>query len=161
VFFILCFSILCIDKSNGNFETRKILCLHGWLDNAASFNRLAPVLINSFSESSEKVYPTELIALDFPGHGLSGHKSTDGPPQLLAEYTYYVAECLEALKWCNVGSPGRKEDDKITIIGHSMGGVLLFFYIDMLFDHSFEIIILLPIFVIKRGCFSCIRSCIP
>ena len=33
------------------------------------------------------------------GHGLSGHKSVDGPPQLLAEYAYYVAELVEALRW--------------------------------------------------------------
>ncbi|KAL3803758.1 hypothetical protein ACHAW5_004609 [Stephanodiscus triporus] len=33
------------------------------------------------------------------GHGLSGHKSVDGPPQLLAEYAYYVAELVEALQW--------------------------------------------------------------
>ena len=33
------------------------------------------------------------------GHGLSGHKSVDGPPQLLAEYAYYVVELVEALRW--------------------------------------------------------------
>ncbi|KAL9181849.1 hypothetical protein ACHAXT_012192 [Thalassiosira profunda] len=77
--------------------TRRILCLHGWLDNAASFNRLAPLLLDSSSP------PTELVALDFPGHGLSGHKSVDGPPQLLAEYAYYVAELVEALDWGNKG----------------------------------------------------------
>lgn len=35
------------------------------------------------------------------GHGKSGHKSVDGPPQLLAEYAYYVAELVEALQWGN------------------------------------------------------------
>lgn len=59
--------------------------------------------------------------MDFPGHGLSGHKSADGPPQLLAEYSYYVAECLEALHWGSV-SAGAEGNEKITIIGHSMGG---------------------------------------
>eukprot|EP00578_Thalassiosira_sp_NH16_P025137 CAMPEP_0181087406 /NCGR_PEP_ID=MMETSP1071-20121207/6254_1 /TAXON_ID=35127 /ORGANISM="Thalassiosira sp., Strain NH16" /LENGTH=418 /DNA_ID=CAMNT_0023169289 /DNA_START=71 /DNA_END=1327 /DNA_ORIENTATION=- len=93
-----------------NFEgspsqhTRKILCLHGWLDNAASFDRLAPILLDSLSPSSTAIavtahIPTEIVALDFPGHGLSGHKSVDGPPQLLAEYAYYVAELVEALQW--------------------------------------------------------------
>jgi pimeloyl-ACP methyl ester carboxylesterase len=38
---------------------------------------------------------------DYPGHGKSGHKSVDGPPQLLAEYAYYVAELVEALQWGN------------------------------------------------------------
>ena len=66
--------------------TKKILCLHGWLDNAASFNRLAPLLLDSFPVSDEQQQqPMEILALDFPGHGLSGHKSVDGPPQLLAE----------------------------------------------------------------------------
>lgn len=89
--------------------------VHGWLDNAASFNRLAPLLLDSLST------PTELIALDFPGHGLSQHKSADGPPQLLAEYAYYVAECLEAVEWGSVGAGG-EGSDKITLVGHSMGG---------------------------------------
>jgi pimeloyl-ACP methyl ester carboxylesterase len=103
--------------TNQSATTRKILCVHGWLDNAASFNRLAPLLLDSIST------PTELIALDFPGHGLSGHKSADGPPQLLAEYAYYVAECLEALKWGSVGGAGGGNGgEKVTIIGHSMGG---------------------------------------
>jgi alpha-beta hydrolase superfamily lysophospholipase len=67
--------------------------------------------------------PTELVALDFPGHGLSGHKSADGPPQLLAEFAYYVAECLEALQWGSAG--GENDGEKVIIIGHSMGGMCL------------------------------------
>ena len=72
-------------------NTKKILCLHGWLDNAASFNRLAPLLLldsksSSLSEEQQQPPPPmEIVALDFPGHGLSHHKSVDGPPQLLAE----------------------------------------------------------------------------
>mmetsp|Transcript_32853 Transcript_32853/g.60574 ORF Transcript_32853/g.60574 Transcript_32853/m.60574 type:complete len:431 (+) Transcript_32853:19-1311(+) len=103
------------DTSSNTHEesrhTRKILCLHGWLDNAASFNRLAPFLMESFSSPSganAATIPTEIVALDFPGHGLSGHKSVDGPPQLLAEYVYYVAELVEALQWGkgNAGGAG-------------------------------------------------------
>jgi len=146
---------------NNITPTKKILCLHGWLDNAASFNRLAPLLLDSFPVSDEQQQqPMEILALDFPGHGLSGHKSVDGPPQLLAEYAYYVLECIEALKWGkgnNGGSSGgtrtvvgninanvnennsaqgsinggktnndnestdNVRDDKINLIGHSMG----------------------------------------
>ena len=80
------------DDASNNTITKKVLCLHGWLDNAASFNRLAPLLLDAHSVSSdeeqEQYQPMEILALDFPGHGLSGHKSVDGPPQLLAEVSF-------------------------------------------------------------------------
>ena len=114
-------------SNNINYTTNKIVCLHGWLDNAASFNRMAPLLMNSLKN------PTELVALDFPGHGLSGHKSPDGPTVLLAEYAYYVAECLEALQWGSTvdGVASRDAATKtggVTVVGHSMGaGVAVVF----------------------------------
>lgn len=110
----------------GIIPERKILCLHGWLDNAASFNRFVePILLeptesssSSSSSDAADIVPTEMVCLDFPGHGLSGHKSVDGPPQLLAEYAYYVAELVEALKW------GGDKENKIILIGHSMGSAI-------------------------------------
>ena len=44
----------------GSGQKNKILALHGWLDNAASFNQLAPKL-------AEIGY--EVVAIDFAGHG--------------------------------------------------------------------------------------------
>ena len=124
---------------------RRVLCLHGWMDNAASFSRLAPHWLSSSAD-------TEIVALDFPGHGLSGHKSSDGPPQLLAEFAYYCCELIEAMEWANkrgnggdagmrtvVGNVLRStsvgedklpatlakdddvDEDKIILVGHSMG----------------------------------------
>jgi len=72
---------------------------------------------------------TEVVALDLPGHGLSAHKGKDGPPQLLSEYCFYVSEFLDEMGWTSSSSssttttttttsPG---DDKIILIGHSMG----------------------------------------
>ncbi|KAL7464261.1 hypothetical protein ACHAXS_004600 [Conticribra weissflogii] len=100
--------------------TRKILCLHGWLDNAASFDRLAPLLLRSLSDAANhpNALPVELVALDFPGHGLSDHKSADGPPQLLAEYAHYVAEFFDATGW---GSAADGQSEKVVLVGHSMG----------------------------------------
>jgi pimeloyl-ACP methyl ester carboxylesterase len=44
-----------------------VLALHGWLDNAASFDTLAPLLDGY-----------RVIAPDLPGHGLSDHRGPEG-----------------------------------------------------------------------------------
>ena len=51
-------------KAWGNPEGVLFLGLHGWLDNANTFNRLAPLLPE-----------LNFIALDFAGHGLSDHRA--------------------------------------------------------------------------------------
>jgi pimeloyl-ACP methyl ester carboxylesterase len=91
---------------------RRILCLHGWLDNSRSFHKLAPHLQQADASS------TELVALDFPGHGLSAHKSPDGgAPQTMAELVFYVAELVSKLKW-----------DSFSLVGHSMGAAISLMY---------------------------------
>ena len=52
--------------SNQPQSGQPVLCLHGWLDNAASFVPLATHLTE---------WP--LLALEFPGHGHSSHRSGD------------------------------------------------------------------------------------
>jgi pimeloyl-ACP methyl ester carboxylesterase len=77
---------------------RPVLALHGWLDNAASFARLAPML--------ESLH---LIALDLPGHGRS-----DGLPAVCSrhfvDWVPVVLEAADALGW-----------QRFSLIGHSMG----------------------------------------
>jgi len=98
-------------KQNDSSSKHRILCLHGWMDNCRSFARLAPALIESLPDT------TELVALDFPGHGWSSHKSMDGPPTLLAECAYYIAEAVEKLQWNHESTP-------FTVVGHSMGAAV-------------------------------------
>jgi pimeloyl-ACP methyl ester carboxylesterase len=88
-----------------NSSTRNVLCLHGWLDNSASFHIMAPELVR-------RGLAANVVALDSPGHGMSSHKSPDCP-QLLADYVFYVAEVAKQLEW-----------DKFTVVGHSMGAAV-------------------------------------
>jgi pimeloyl-ACP methyl ester carboxylesterase len=79
----------------------RVLALHGWLDNAASFLPLSPYL-REF----------DLVALDLPGHGHSVHL----PPGL--DYGFPVAlntllDVADALGW-----------ERFALLGHSLGAGL-------------------------------------
>lgn len=82
-----------------NGDKHKVLCLHGWLDNANSFQPLMPLLNDC-----------ETVAIDLPGHGHSDH-TTD--PYTLANSAHYVLEVAEQLKWKDYH-----------LLGHSMGGCI-------------------------------------
>jgi len=77
----------------------KVLGLHGWLDNAASFVPLSPFLEDF-----------DLLALDFAGHGFSSHRTATSR-YYFPENLYDIQAALDALGW-----------DTCHIIGHSMGG---------------------------------------
>lgn len=78
---------------------RPVLGLHGWLDNAATFDRLAPRLLERLD--------LRLVSLDLPGHGWSQHKQ--GPYHFIDSVADAVA-AADALGW-----------DRFTLLGHSMG----------------------------------------
>ena len=77
------------------------LCLHGWLDNAASFLPLMPYLPNR-----------KLIALDWPGHGFSSHRSHDAHYHFI-DWVYDLVQLFEVTGW-----------QQIDIVAHSMGGMV-------------------------------------
>lgn len=79
----------------------RVLALHGWLDNAASFIPLHAHLPG-----------IDLVALDMPGHGASDHFPAS------AEYTVVnmarsVFAAADALGW-----------EKFSLLGHSLGGAV-------------------------------------
>ena len=78
-----------------------VLALHGWLDNAASFARLAP-----------KLDGLRIVALDFAGHGHSEHRPA-GAGYALWDYAYDVLQVAEQFGW-----------QRFSILGHSMGAML-------------------------------------
>lgn len=86
----------------GNPDKPWVIALHGWLDNAASFTRLAPLLADDYY----------LLALDLPGHGHSSHRDTDGDYGLL-NYVTDVARFIDA----QVNRP-------FHLLGHSLGGII-------------------------------------
>lgn len=96
----LCLTALtCGDKSK-----KPLLCLHGYLDNAASFLPLMQV-----PDILEEYY---IIALEWPGHGYSDHRPTG------AHYHFfdYVSDLLALFTQHNWSA--------IDIVGHSMGAMV-------------------------------------
>ena len=86
-------------KAWGPKDGYPVLALHGWMDNANSFDRLAPLLSN-----------IRLVALDLPGHGKSDHR-TSPMPYYVWEYGLDVLDVADALGWETFG-----------LLGHSLGG---------------------------------------
>lgn len=82
-------------------KTTKVLALHGWLDNAASFTRLAPLLEGC-----------EIVALDLPGHGLSAHRSADASYHIWDDLPDIMA-VADQLGW-----------DRFVLLGHSRGAII-------------------------------------
>ncbi len=79
----------------------RLLCLHGWLDNAASFLPLAPHLA-----------AFDLVLLDLPGHGASAHRAP-GYDYAFVDWVHDVLDAMDALGW-----------DQADLLGHSMGGAI-------------------------------------
>jgi pimeloyl-ACP methyl ester carboxylesterase len=77
-----------------------VIALHGWLDNANSFARLAP-----------KLKGLRIIALDMAGHGHSGHRPP-GAGYAMWDYAHDVLQVAEQM--------GLK---RFALLGHSMGAI--------------------------------------
>ncbi|SDG98382.1 Pimeloyl-ACP methyl ester carboxylesterase [Pseudomonas flavescens] len=78
-----------------------VIALHGWLDNAASFARLAP-----------KLSGLRIVALDFAGHGHSDHRPP-GAGYALWDYVHDVLLVAEQFGW-----------QRFSLLGHSMGAIV-------------------------------------
>lgn len=78
------------------------LALHGWLDNAASYTRLAPRLVERLG--------IRLVALDFAGHGHSDHREGD---YALWDYCHDLLDAADELGL-----------ERATLVAHSMGAAV-------------------------------------
>ena len=85
----------------GPADGHPVLALHGWLDNAASFEVLAPILAGC-----------RVVALDLTGHGLSDHRSEDAT-YLIWDDVPQILKTMDALGWKDC-----------TLLGHSRGAMI-------------------------------------
>ncbi|XP_030372624.1 probable serine hydrolase [Scaptodrosophila lebanonensis] len=88
-------------KWYGPKHVRPILGMHGWQDNAGTFDTLAPLLPPHLS----------FLSIDCPGHGLSSWL----PPGIIyhsIDYVLLIRRIMEEYNW-----------DKVSIMGHSMSSI--------------------------------------
>jgi pimeloyl-ACP methyl ester carboxylesterase len=85
-------------KQWGNPDGQPTIGLHGWLDNASTFDRLAPLLPE-----------LNFVAIDFAGHGRSDHRAEGVHYHPLYDMQDILAIANE-LNW-----------HQFNLIGHSMG----------------------------------------
>ncbi len=83
-----------------------VLALHGWLDNAASFARLAPALADGHN----------VVAPDLSGHGQSDRRSADATYNVYDDLPQLHA-LVRQLGW-----------DRFALIGHSRGAIISALY---------------------------------
>ncbi len=82
-----------------------VLCVHGWLDNAASFVPLA-----------QHLEDIDMVALDLPGHGHSYHRH-ESAHYYFMDYLWDIDAALDALGWASCH-----------LVGHSLGAGILSLY---------------------------------
>ena len=85
----------------GPEDGKPVIALHGWLDNAATFSRLAP-----------RLEGLRIVALDLPGHGHSEHRPA-GAAYNIWDYAHDVLQVAEQFGW-----------QRFSLLGHSMGAIV-------------------------------------
>ena len=101
----------------GDPKKPMILALHGWLDNAASFQPIAEYLTDYY-----------ILAIDVTGHGLSSHRS-NGAHYHLIDFAYDLHELVESQGW-----------QSFILMGHSMGGIISTLYASCFPEHVSKLI---------------------
>eukprot|EP01121_Diplochlamys_sp_Union-15-3_P002981 TRINITY_DN12814_c0_g1_i2.p1 TRINITY_DN12814_c0_g1~~TRINITY_DN12814_c0_g1_i2.p1 ORF type:complete len:332 (-),score=37.83 TRINITY_DN12814_c0_g1_i2:139-1134(-) len=81
-------------------SSTQILALHGWLDNAGTYDSLAPLL------AAENIY---MVCIDFLGHGKSPHLPIHSE-YFAVTHVLTVIQIIESLGW-----------KSFHLMGHSMG----------------------------------------
>ena len=91
-------SIRLVAKCWGNPDGLPVLAFHGWLDNAATFDNLAPLLPE-----------LRILSLDLPGHGHSDHRPSGSA-------YYFIDMVMDVIEVADVLGL-----ESFSLLGHSMG----------------------------------------
>jgi pimeloyl-ACP methyl ester carboxylesterase len=94
------------DSSIGK-EISPIICIHGWLDNACSFDPLLPLIMRPNMTA---------VAVDLPGHGFSSHVHTSHYDSVMDGFNT-INRVIRHFGW-----------KKVTLLGHSLGSVISYIY---------------------------------
>ncbi|XP_069683663.1 probable serine hydrolase isoform X2 [Periplaneta americana] len=91
----------------GPQDRQPILAIHGWQDNAGSFDKLAPMLLPDFS----------ILCIDLPGHGFSSSYPKGKVLCIHWDGLIIARQIVKHFEW-----------KKVTIMGHSLGASIGFLY---------------------------------
>ncbi|MCW8335123.1 alpha/beta hydrolase [Vibrio paucivorans] len=97
--------IATLELGDRRSSSVQLVFIHGWLDNAGSFQTLLPLL-------KERIPNGYFCAIDLPGHGHSSHKP-DGHFYPFHDYIDDIHQLLAEL------SP-----NKLVLVGHSLGALI-------------------------------------
>ena len=92
--------IVALEWNSDSSSERKIIAVHGWLDNAASFSVLAPLI------------DAHIVAIDTAGHGKTSHRHLDAEYNLWQDI-YDVIDVADQLGW-----------QQFELLGHSRGAAI-------------------------------------
>lgn len=98
----------------GNEEYERMLAIHGWQDNCGTFDTIIPLIIAGRNMI--------IVAIDLPGHGFSSHFPA-GCPYSDLNYAMDIKRVMKFFNW-----------NKVSLMGHSMGGYVSIFFASLFPD---------------------------
>ncbi|XP_017059511.1 serine hydrolase-like protein [Drosophila ficusphila] len=111
----------------GNRVERPILAIHGWMDNLGAFEQLIPLLPDYLG----------VLCIDLPGHGRSSRLPA-GMHYSVYDYVFIIPRVMREFGW-----------PKVSLMGHSLGGVMSFMYAAMA-PKSVDMIISLDVLLPRK-----------
>ncbi|KAG7196535.1 hypothetical protein KM043_018558 [Ampulex compressa] len=91
----------------GPRDMQPIVALHGWQDNAGSYDTLAASLLPDLA----------ILCIDLPGHGYSSHLPIGEFYYVFWDGVLTLRRIVKHFKWA-----------KVKLLGHSLGGAISFLY---------------------------------